>query len=434
MNIAHLRSLKCNLPPLNPRGAALLGAMLFALVLAAGHSAKAQTFTVLHNFTGGQDGAAPLAGLTMDAAGNLYGTAEGGGLRLCPGGCGTAYRLKRAGANWIFEGLYQFTGGDDGAFPRARVVFGPGGSLYGTTWQGGSTTCYRDGTGCGAVFRLRPPPTFCRAVSCPWTATVVYDFNGVTDAYSPGYGDLVFDQQGNIFGTTVQGDSSAVGVVYELTPQGSGWTESFLHEFFSGTGDGYAPYSGVVFDNAGNLYGTTTSGGSGGFGTVFQLTRSGSGWTETILHNFQIDTEGCCAYGGLIFDQAGNLYGATSGNGPDGSGTVFELTPSHGDWTFTVLYNFTGIDICGPWGALVMDAGGNLYGTRLCGGANGGGSVFKLTPSSPYWTYSSLHDFTGGSDGGNPYGNVIFDTAGNLYGTTSSGGSRDGGVVWKITP
>jgi uncharacterized repeat protein (TIGR03803 family) len=391
-------------------------AVVIMLMIVAAQPAQAQTFNVIHTFAGGIDGAAPEAGLTLDRAGNLYGTAVGGGH-----GYGTVYKLTNKGGGWTFSPLYSFAGGNDGAIPLDRVVFGPNGSLYGTTSDQGE----QQGIG-GTVFNLRPPATFCRTVLCPWTETVLYRFpesgeNGLV----PGYGDLVFDHAGNLYGTTINGGAHSAGVAYELTPSG---TQSVLYNFMDATGQ--YPYNGVIFDNAGNLYGTTYEGGNI-YGTVFQLTSSGSGWTDNTLHIFQM-SDGANPYGGVIFDQAGNLYGTTSVLGANGSGTIFELSPSGGTWTLNVLYNFTGS--FGPYGGLTMDAAGNLYGTTFADGAHQFGSVFKLTHSNGGWTYTDLYDFTGGNDGGYPYGVVAVDASGNLYGTASRFGMDGYGVVWEITP
>ncbi len=245
------------------------------------------------------------------------------------------------------------------------------------------------------------------------------------------YGDLVFDQAGKIYGTTVNGGSYGGGTVYELTPFGGGWVESVIHSF-NGY-DGALPFSGVIFDRGGNLYGTTESGGRSSFGTVFQLTPSGSDWAENILYAFQGEEDGMTPEGGLIFDGTGNLYGTTAAGGfGGGAGTVFELTPSGGGWNFSVLHSFAGV--AGSLGSLSMDTAGNIYGTTISSGAYGYGSVFKLTYSSGLWTYTSLHDFTGGADGGNPIGNVIVDRDGTVYGTASSEASGGYGVVFEITP
>ena len=209
---------------------------------------------------------------------------------------------------------------------------------------------------------------------------MLYNFPGYHgDAGRPGSGDVVFDQAGNLYGTTILGGSAGVGAVYELTPSG---TESVLWSFTGGQQDGSYPWSGVIFDGSGNLYGTTTAGGNeacvGGCGTVYKMTPSGSGWTEKPIYYFTGGSDGAGPYGGLIFDQKGNLYGTTF-TGGSGGGTVFELSPP-GDWTtLTVLYSFTGNG--GPDGSLTMDAAGNLYGITAsndCPGCSTYGDVFEL--------------------------------------------------------
>jgi uncharacterized repeat protein (TIGR03803 family) len=193
----------------------------------------------------------------------------------------------------------------------------------------------------------------------------------------------------------------------------------------------------VIFDQAGNLYGTANRGGTYGWGTVFQLVPSGSGWVENTLYDFTGQgSDGCNPGGGLIFDQSGNLYGATPWCGAYGYGMVFELSPNgNGGWTETVLYSWpTANTYGGPQASLTMDSVGNLYGTTTGDGTYDAGNVFKLTPYMKTWIYTDLHDFTGGSNGGNPISNVVFDAQGNLFGTATSGGANGHGVVWKITP
>jgi uncharacterized repeat protein (TIGR03803 family) len=403
-------------------------AMVFMLTVVATQPAQAQTFGVLHNFTGGQDGANPAAGLTLDKAGNLYGTAVYGGTGCAPDGCGTVFQLKHKGAGWVFNPLYSFVSGD-GIYPLARVIFGPSSVLYGTTSDTDENGNW------GTAFNLRPPATACPGVFCSWSETLLYVFQGATDGANPGGGDLLFDQAGNIYGTTTSGgNSTGNGVVYELTPRsGGGYTESPLYAF-SGS-DGAYPYNGVVLDTAGNLYGTTAGGGLGNAGTVFELTKAAGGsWTESCSYSFQDGSDGAYPYAGLIFDQSGNLYGATTSGGSAGGGTVFELTPGAScNWTLNIIKSFDYPD-CGPWGTLVMDGAGNLYGTTRCGGGQEAGDVFELTYSGGAWTYDELYDFTGGNDGGEPYGSVALDANGNLYGTASAGGSEGFGVVWEFTP
>jgi uncharacterized repeat protein (TIGR03803 family) len=396
-------------------------AAIAALLMVAASQAQAQTFTALHNFTGGADGAAPTAGLTMDAAGNLYGTASGGGYQgsYCSGtyGCGTVFRLKHEASGWILTPLYTFTG-PDGASPQARVIIGPDGNLYGTTSYGGAA-------GKGAVFKLSPPPSACKSALCPWTETVLYSFQGSSDGEFPQYGDVVFDQQGNIYGTTPYGGGvgsgcyQGCGVVYKLTPSNGGWTESILYRFQDGN-DGAYPYAGLTFDTAGDLYGTTENGL--GFGTVYKLTPSGNGWSESVIYAFGgISGE---PYGGLIFDQAGNLYGAASGENSSVP-VVYELTPADGAWTFNQLYAFYGAYV-GSLAKLAMDPAGRLYGTIFLGSPE----VFQLTPSDGQWTLTGFS----GDAGDYPYGNVIFDASGNVYSTASNGGPHNYGVVFEIAP
>jgi uncharacterized repeat protein (TIGR03803 family) len=412
---------------------------LFAMAAMPIQSVHAQTYKVLYNFTGGQDGGVPQAGVTIDRGGNLYGTTSGG---FVNGGsqAGAVFKLTHTGVDWILTPLYNFQGGSDGAGPEARVIFGPDGSLYGTVVYGGVTNgnCI---AGCGTVFNLRPSATSCKTALCGWNVTVLYQFMGGTDGSQPGFGDLVFDQAGDIYGTTQQGGSTSqclflpetvgCGVVYELRPVHGSWTESVLYAF-SGGSDGAEPYGGVIFDSAGNLLGSTFFGGTDLYGTVFQLTPSGGRWTETSLYEFA-GASGDSPRGGVIRDGSGNLYGTTSADGPNGGGTVFELTA--GSRIFSLLYGFTGLGTWGPAGSLAFDRAGNLYGTTLISGLDNDGSVFKLTPAgNGNWSHTSLHDFTGGSDGGRPYGNVSFDANGNLYGTASQGGVYGYGVVWEIMP
>ena len=218
--------------------------------------------------------------------------------------------------------------------------------------------------------------------------------------------------------------------------------ETLLATFDANGNDGSHPYAGLVFDQAGNLYGTTTYGGVNGHGTVFELSPSGSGWVLQTLYSFQSPSDGGHPYAGLIFDSVGNLYGATTDGGSGNGGTVFELSPSGGGWNFQVLYSFAGPRgglFPGPIANLTFDHSGNLYGTTHVDGLFNYGSVFKLTHGSGGWTYTSLHDFSGAGDGGYPRSQPVFDASGNLYGTASEGGSvacgqASCGVVFEITP
>jgi len=412
----------------------------FGLIISAAQVAQAQTFNVIHSFTGGGDGANPVAGPTIKGT-TIYGTAYFGGhdQGACAGtGCGTVFKITPSGSNWLFTRLYPFTNTDDGAGPNSGVTIGPDGRLYGTTSVGNN------------VFSLKPPPSAPVSVFQSWTETDIYQFGSPGDGSLPN-GELVFDQAGNLYGTTYAGGnrnlcgSVGCGTVYELTPSNGSWTETLIYEF-TGQADGYYPLSGVIFDQSGNLYGTTqASFYLGGWGAVFQLTPSGSGWTENTLYDFQGGTDGKDIVAGLIFDASGNLYGAAAAGGTGGGGTIYELSPLSGSWNFNLLYSLvSGSGGQGAVASLIMDASGNLYGATYSDGAYGYGSVFELTPSDGSWTYTSLYDFTGGGDGANPAGSLAMDANGNLYGTTYAGGitgshcdSRFGsqcGVVFEITP
>lgn len=381
------------------------GSLILALVVIATSSAHAQTYTVLHNFTGGVDGGNPYAGVTLDAAGNLYGTTT----TNSNGGPGTVYKLTHKSGGWTLTRLYN-----SGSF--GGLTIGPNGTFYGINAY-------------SQVFDLQPPPHFLPNLLAPWIETTLYSLTAGS------YAGVVFDRAGNIYGTTYDEGSYGGGTVFELSPSNGGWTETVIHNFGNGF-DGNFPIAGLLIDAAGNLYGTTQSGGDYGDGTVFELSPSAGSWTETLLHSFTGGDDGGDPYGGLIFDSAGNLYGATPGtyefNGNGGS--VFKLTPAGGSWAFSVLYSFTeGGDECGPRGTPAMDAAGSLYDTTTC--SPGDGSVFKLTPANGGWTYTQLHDFDQRGDGEYPEAGVTLDASGNIYGTTSVGGAYNAyGIVFEITP
>jgi uncharacterized repeat protein (TIGR03803 family) len=303
--------------------------------------------------------------------------------------------------------------------------------------------------GLQAVFAMFIVTLF--AASAPAAEKKLHDFNG-SDGANPLYGSLIRDAAGNFYGTTSTDGDSGGGTVFELTPNGSGgWTEKKLHNFDNGyrSTDGFYPRAGLIFDAAGNLYGTTYEGGDYGGGTVFELTPNGSGgWTEKKLHNFGNGTDGSGPQATLIWDAAGNLYGTTTygGSAPcgPGCGTVFEMTPNgSGGWTEKKLHNFNpfnGSDGKFPTGGVIFDRAGNLYGTTTYGGTHqcnldGCGMVFEVSPNGiGGWTERNLHNFGNGTDGTNPYAGLIFDSAGNLYGTTSSGGDYGYGTVFEMTP
>ncbi|HUK43322.1 MAG TPA: choice-of-anchor tandem repeat GloVer-containing protein [Candidatus Bathyarchaeia archaeon] len=414
----------------------------------AADTARAQTLTVLHSFTGGGDGATPLAGLVMDGAGNLYGTASAGGA-----GHGTVFKLANHGSSWVFLPLYSFQGSNDGAVPLAVLTIGPDGSLFGTTESGGIPgDC--DGLGCGTVFNLRPPPTRPSSVIAPWDETVLFRFSQAMSLGFYPYSEVTFDAAGNLYGTVADTDSpqsrverapsgncANCGSVYELTRSGNNWTETLLYSF-PGSDVGEAPLGGVIFDQAGNLYGTASGGGHCGYGIVFELTPGQSGWTEQTIQAI------CGGLGGAnpsstLLLSSGTLYGGTPGEPlgfGDVPGSVFTLTSSGGEWHYTSLHTF-GFYGIGPAGALALDSAGNLYGTTAIGGITAGvcapsgcGTVWELSPSGGGWSYTELYDFTGGADGAAPHSRVTLDASGHLYGTTSAAGASGFGTVWELTP
>jgi len=412
--------------------AALTVCAIAALAMVIPGPAAAQTYSVIHNFTGGRDGAVPFSGVTIDAAGNLYGTTEEGGSGFRGSGFGAIYELKPRNGVYTLNPLYEFAGGADGANPYGRVVFGPDGVLYGTTLEGGNNN--------GVVFKLQPRPAACATALCPWMETVLYAFPGDGSGGAlPYFGDVIFDGTGDMYGTTIRSSGGAGdGVLWELTPPGTWGTETVLNSF-TGT-NGHYPTSGPILDSSGNLYGTTYRGGTSDVGVVYQLVASSGGWMENVLYNFTGGNDGSFPVGAPVFDAAGNLYGAASNAGAGGGGTIFELSPP-GTWTtFTTIYSFSGSTNCtgdpgpGPWAQLTMDAAGNLYGTTCADGTNLNGNVFELSPSGGGWTYRDLYDFSDAGGGAAfPLSNAVCDSAGNLYGTASYGGPSASGVVWKIS-
>ena len=385
-------------------------ALVLGLATTASPSACAQTFRIVYSFTGKEGGANPVSGLVVDN-GNLYGTARARGAS----GGGVVYEIN--GVTHAESVIYNFKGGADGADPEARLLL-RGGNLYGTTLSGGGKA------NAGTVFEVTPTGH----------ETVLYRFNG-EDGAAP-MAVLAADSSRNLYGTTSSGGASGKGTVFELiapTVAGGAWTEQVLYSF--GGPDGATPVAGVTFDEAGSLYGTTSAGGRYGYGTVFQLTPSTSGWTENILHEFELESDGGVPYAGISIDSLGNLYGAaTEGGegGTNGGGTVFELKPSNGGWTFEVIYGLKGWKISGTFRNLLL-LSGNIYATTHCDGAPVAGTVYEFSPSGDTWNYTSLHVFTGGSGGlysiSSP---VLFN--GKLWGTTQLGGENGFGTVWAVTP
>jgi len=260
------------------------------------------TLTVLHNFTGGTDGANPFAGVTLDGKGNLYGTAiYGGDLNCASGqGCGTVFKVDGSGK---FSVLYAFTGGNDGGTPYVgSLLLDSAGNLIGTAIGGGTY-------GQGTIFKVRPDGT----------ETTLYSFTGGRDGGAP-YSGLIVDSQGNLNGTTLEGGSAGIGTVFKLSAKGQ---EKVLYTF-SQPADGEGDYGRLLLDTKGNLYGTTVYGGTDGVGLVFEIGQDG---TETVLHSFVESTDGGIPVGGVVMDSQGNLYGTAEVGGAHGVGTVFKITP-----------------------------------------------------------------------------------------------------------
>lgn len=397
--------------------------------------------TVLHSFTG-DDGALPYAGVIRDSSGNLYGTTASGG----PAGSGVLYKLDPAGRLTVLHG-FRFASGD-GAMPMAGVIRDAAGNFYGTTLAGGASAWDS-----GTVYKVDPAGRFTLLHSftggedgaSPYSGvirdsagnlygttwdTIVYklDPGGVvtvlhkwTAAGDPKelYAGVIRDAAGNLYGTGCTGGAANRGVVYKLDPEGR---QTALYTFTGGA-DGDCPYAGLILDAAGNLYGTTRYAGTAHAGVVYRVDPAGQ---QTVLSYFPSSANGAVPQSGVIDDSAGNLYGTTAGGGTSNQGVVYKLDPSGHE---TLLYSFTGgADGGGPWG-VIRDAAGNLYGTTTSGGTANSGVVFKLDPSG---RHTVLYPFTGGADGGTPSAGVIGDAAGNLYGTTTYGGATGSGVVYKL--
>jgi uncharacterized repeat protein (TIGR03803 family) len=385
-------------------GRVLSGVLSLSVVLGpaliTAQLAEAQTYRILHGFRGEEGGEFPRAGLIEDSAGNLYGTTEWGGFT----GHGSVFELD---ANGTFTELYDFVGGQtDGEYPYGGVIRDAAGNLYGTTSGGGPG-------GAGTVFKI----------DASGAETILHFFT-TADGWLPEAG-LIHDGAGNLYGTTIEGGTYGEGTVFRLSGTGS---MTSLYSFLVGTADGSLPSSTLVEDAEGNLYGTTQAGGTYSLGTVFKLRPDG---IETVLHNFGAPNDGATPYAGLVLDGAGNLYGTTFGGGSYSCGAVCKMSTAGKE---KVLYSFGGsvTDGQSPYAGLVRDASGNLYGTTYNGGTFGVGTVFKVSETGKE---TVLHSFAGGPhDGKNPYGGLLRDAAGNLYGTTWAGGPGQYGIVFELTP
>lgn len=402
---------------------------LLALTCVTLPSATAQTVSILHNFGADGDAASPYGALIFDKAGNAYGVSNRGGTTLD----GTVFELSPSGAGWNETILHTFgVSSGDGQTPQGWLVMDSAGNLYGTTIFGGSRKL-------GTVYELSP------SSGGTWTEKIIHNFIGGSDGRSPEAG-LIFDKKGNLYGTTYQGGSGGTcgafgcGVVFELSPKSSGaWSEKVLHTFKGATTDGADSTASLVMDSAGNLYGTASSGGAHSNGGIaFKLTPNASGgWTETILHNFNSSSsDGYGPSANMVFDSAGNLYGTTTAGGTTFNGTVFKLTPGKsGKWTESVLYGFSGKpDGQSPsLGGVVFDSMGNIYGTTAEGGSDGDGIIFKLSPySGGGWTESVYLNFDGTNGVSADFGLTI--NAGNIFGTTIGGGTQLAGTAFEIVP
>jgi len=405
------------------------------LPLADFASMRASNENVIHSFSGPPLGEIPESNPIVDASGRLYGnTVYGGTSQACGSACGTIFALSQVGGSWKETTLWSFDL-THGAYPAYPLVADSAGNLYGATDVGGVE---------GVAYRLA------RSAK-GWRFGVLHNFKGDYDGAQP-ESNLIFDKHGNLYGTTASGGtggSGGGGTVYELIHPGSHWTEQILYRF-SAYGDGATPQAGVIFGRDGSLYGTTQYGGNtlcpSGCGVVYKLAPAGKGkWMETVLHAFD-GSDGESSVAGLVADGSGNLYGTANLGGlgvgcHGGCGTLFEMTPSSGSrWSFSVLHDFAIKTGGGPLGNMVFDAAGNLYGTTVIGGnlkgclKAGCGVVFELSPRSHnQWKYTVLHAFNDTPDGAVPAGLTI-GANGKLYGTTRGGGELSLGTVFEVTP
>jgi uncharacterized repeat protein (TIGR03803 family) len=393
-------------------------------------SASAGTkFRIMHTFAGGNDGSIPAGQLTFDSAGDLYGTTFGGGSTTACGGsgCGTVFKLAPESGRWSESVLANFGDATSNVGPIGPMAIDSAGNLYGTGVYGYE---YNGQGYSGQLFQLLDNEG-------SYTESILHLFaGGSSDGafVNPG---LVHDSAGNLYGSAGSGGAlNNNGVVFEFSPNGDGtWTESLPYTF--GAGKCYGPVGMMAIDPEGNLYGTTAGGGVYGYGSVYKLSQSNGVWTIQSLYDFTPPPAdvGSPSPSGVVIDAEGNLYGNTQFDGAYGVGSLYKLTPTKGYWTFSLIHSFTGSTDGGwPYGALTIDAGGNLYGSTLTGGVFQYGTVFKFVHGSTgRWTETVLHSFTDGTDGSQPQG-VIVDSLGNVYGLAQSGGADQDGVAFEIMP
>jgi len=401
---------------------------LLAVAVLAISAWAADTEKVIYSFTGGLDGSNPASQLIFDKVGNAYGTTVTGGAY----DCGTVFELTpMSGGKWQQSVLYSFSCFGDGKNPYGGVTFDGSGNLYGTTVAGGSGgDC--TGDGCGVVYKLTQS-------GGGWSQSVLYNFTGGDDGFGPG-GGVVFDKAGNLYGTTPDGGAYSEGVVYQLAPNNGQWKQTVIHAFTGGTDGAIGSLGLLRLDAAGNLYGVTELGGDYGAGVVYKLSSAGGMWKQSTLYQFQGLPDAGFPYGGLIADAAGRMYGTTYFGGTSGQGAIFELGPGPtalAGWKESVLYSMQGgTDASFPTSTLVFDNAGNLYGTSSTGGnpSCDCGTIFKLTPGAGGWSESVLHSFGSNGDGSYPYYGMTPDGMGNYFGTTAAGGAHGSGVIFEITP
>jgi uncharacterized repeat protein (TIGR03803 family) len=385
--------------------------------------AFAQTESVLYSFDG-TTGLGPYGNVVFDSAANLYGTTDAGGAN----GSGTVFELSPNGnGGWAQSVLYDFDISNGGNGSLAPLVFDQAGNLYGTTVNGGPYGC-----SCGMVFELSPNGQ-------GWTEKALYSFSPYGGDGEFPHAGVTFDSAGNLYGTTYYGGANGLGAVFELTPSPNGWSEQVIYSF-TGTPDGANPYGGLV-SYKGSLYGTTGAGGMEGAGSIFELTTSGGGWEETVIHSFGIGKDGSTPIGVVTFDAKGKMYGTTYAGGKYGLGTVYRATHSKKGWKEKPSYSFKGgSDGAHPFfGSLVFDATGRIFGTTYEGGNGDLGTVFMMTPKKSSYSEKVLYSFAGGGDGASPYAGVVLDKYGNVYGTTVFGGGDDTcaggcGTVFEVVP